>query len=209
MVATEAGKSCYLWFCSVVHFLFRLTSKILFSDIPYFFHTLLLSSHLQFTPLCPSAHLKLITSIVLLNTHARLFWLVLFVPRKEAWPEESNIMTYFPPWQLIYSYDGLLTFGMSSRQRVTVTVRWVWAKNNMSIQSGCSPGTTENLQKKQGNRKDPVHNFLKVRMWTPDERKHTLMRCFLTVFSLSFSPAQQELKVDSVLCCVAHLHTPP
>lgn len=38
------------------------------------------------------------------------------------------------------------TFGTSSRPRVTVTVRCVWAKNNMSIQSGWSPGTAENLQ---------------------------------------------------------------
>lgn len=40
------------------------------------------------------------------------------------------------------------TFGMSSSPRVTVTVRCVWAKNNMSIQSGCRPGTRENLQEK-------------------------------------------------------------
>lgn len=38
---------------------------------------------------------------------------------------------------------------MSSRPRVTVTVRWVWAKNNMSIQSGWSPGTRENLQRRE------------------------------------------------------------
>lgn len=44
-----------------------------------------------------------------------------------------------------------VTFGTSSSPRVTVTVRWAWAKNNMSIQSGCSPGTRENLQKKNIN----------------------------------------------------------
>ena len=39
-----------------------------------------------------------------------------------------------------------VTLGTNIRPSVTVTVRCVWTKNNVSIQSGCSPEARENLR---------------------------------------------------------------
>lgn len=39
----------------------------------------------------------------------------------------------------------MITFGMSSRPSVTVTVKCVWVKNSNSIQSGWSSGARVNL----------------------------------------------------------------
>lgn len=57
-----------------------------------------------------------------------------------------RIYVYTSMYCLQLYINVFFTFGTSSRPRLTVTVRWVWAKNKMSIQSGWSPGTVENLQ---------------------------------------------------------------